>query len=118
MREITPDVEALHQIIGVGNFEANGSTGSNTYDLAFRIVDSEWLAEHDRAVAEAAAVQALVDIGKYIVETPEMVQGMQGYLNDWHHPESVLEWIRDEIDARAASISTDKAGAGDGADPV
>lgn len=52
--EVTPDVEALHMIIGLGNFEATGGTGSNTYDLALRIVDSDWLEAHDREVAEKA----------------------------------------------------------------
>lgn len=61
---------------------------------------TEMLAEHDRAVAEAAAKQALEDAADAIYHK--------------QHPESVRQMLR----ARAASVSTDKAGAGDGADPV
>ena len=61
MGEITPDVEALHMIIGLGNLEATGSAGGNTYDLAQRtsdlaqrIMSSDWLEAHDREIAEKA----------------------------------------------------------------
>ena len=66
-----------------------------------------------RAVADAAAKQALKDLSKWIVETPDIVSGMASYLNSWYQPESVLEWLQSEIQDRAASISTDKTGAGE-----
>ena len=93
--EITPDVEALHMIIGLGNFEATGSTGGNTYDLAQRIMSSDWLEAHDREVAEASAKQALEDAA-----------------DDWHaehegtRPVPYIWLVR-----RAASFSADPEGA-------
>lgn len=78
------------------DFKGVASCGDYGHGFQFEL-DRALLAEHDRAVAEAAAKQALEDAA-----------------DDWHaenvgtSPRAYI-WLR----ARAASISTNKAGAGE-----
>jgi len=82
MGEITPDVEALHMIIGLGNFEATGSTGGNTYDLAQRIMSSDWLEAHDREVAEKAWDDCVKKVRSEMRAIPSCGDGQGGQMFD------------------------------------
>lgn len=50
MEGITPDDEALHMVIALGNFEDLRHTGSNTYALAQRVTASDWLKQYTARV--------------------------------------------------------------------
>lgn len=86
-------VEHLIEKHGYSSIVGRDNSRVSLKKLLKRLLTPGLLAEHDRAVAEAAAKQALEDAA-----------------DDLEANSVVDDWVIEEVRARAASISTDKAG--------
>ena len=106
-----PDTEQIKDLYHLGALRMQAEDPDIDVMGCLELFD-EWLAEHDRAVAEAAAKQALEDAAEEIEAFRADVEPPEDRWEGWQADE-VPYWIGQILRSRAASISTDKAGAGE-----